>query len=213
MEKQNQQKMVDNWNTKHPVGTKVSYLKDNKESIVTYTKKEAFLLSGHTACVMLEGVSHVVALEKVSPVTDDAESIDDSDDGSEPENKDDSINLVVEKINRVGEEYTITITNSDGIVYQAGKYIGDGLRGRRIKIDTKAVDESGKQCPYWGLNPDGGLFVNYGTNETDVFETTLENLVDIYIKAWLKVENRSQAFNIVDLLNKLATKINEGLSE
>jgi len=63
-----QQKLVDDWNAKHPIGTPVTRyklmnpLEDGKD---TFTRSGAWVLCGHTAVLMVEGVSGCVCLESV----------------------------------------------------------------------------------------------------------------------------------------------------
>jgi hypothetical protein len=62
---------ADLWNANFPVGTPVTRYKlinplgDGQE---TKTRSEAWLMGGHTAMVMVEGVAGGVALESVVPI-------------------------------------------------------------------------------------------------------------------------------------------------
>lgn len=58
------QRQVDNWNTKHPVGTAVSFeeIVGRGETLRTSTRDEASVFGGHTAVVLLEGKSGFVDL-------------------------------------------------------------------------------------------------------------------------------------------------------
>lgn len=61
------QSKVDRWNSMMPVGAQVVYRKDDGSKVVTKTRTEAQVLSGHTAVVWLDGVSGCVAIECVTP--------------------------------------------------------------------------------------------------------------------------------------------------
>ncbi len=65
------QKMVDDWNRFYPPGTKVIVRKDGGQMAETETKSEAWLLGGHTAVVMVKGISGSYDLSRVEPVEDD----------------------------------------------------------------------------------------------------------------------------------------------
>lgn len=61
-----QQKHVDDWNAKHPIGTLVTRYKlvePLREPQETKTRSEAWLMGGHTAMVLVEGVSGGVMVE------------------------------------------------------------------------------------------------------------------------------------------------------
>jgi hypothetical protein len=63
-----QQKLVDKWNAKHPVGTLVTRYKlinPLREPEETKTRSEAWLMGGHTAMVMVEGIAGGVMVESV----------------------------------------------------------------------------------------------------------------------------------------------------
>lgn len=63
-----QQKLVDQWNAMHQVGTPVTRYKlvdPLREPEQTRTRSEAWLMGGHTAVVKVEGVSGGVMLESV----------------------------------------------------------------------------------------------------------------------------------------------------
>ena len=65
-----QQKLVDEWNATHPVGTAVTryaLLNPLREPQETKTRSEAWLMSGHTAMDMVEGVAGGVMVESVKP--------------------------------------------------------------------------------------------------------------------------------------------------
>lgn len=67
----NLEKQVSDWNQKHPIGSKVMRykiidpLEDGNE---TKTRSEAWVMGGHSAMVMVEGVSGGVCLESVVPI-------------------------------------------------------------------------------------------------------------------------------------------------
>jgi hypothetical protein len=56
-----------NWNSGHPVGTEVEYhpIIGEEAHRVTKTRSEAYVMSGHTAVIFVEGHSGCVALEAV----------------------------------------------------------------------------------------------------------------------------------------------------
>ncbi len=59
------QDLVDQWNTQVPIGTTVDYFSarwNQEPKIRTKTRSAAYVLSGHTAVVMLDGVSGCVAI-------------------------------------------------------------------------------------------------------------------------------------------------------
>jgi hypothetical protein len=65
--------MIKRWNSKYPVGTPVTRFKlihPLAEPQATKTRSEAWLMGGHTAMVMVEGVSGGVCLESVVPRTE-----------------------------------------------------------------------------------------------------------------------------------------------
>lgn len=63
--------IVDAWNASHPIGTKVNRFKlinPLQEPTETKTRSEAWVMGGHSAMVMVEGVSGGVLLESVVPI-------------------------------------------------------------------------------------------------------------------------------------------------
>lgn len=60
-----QEKLVREWNEKHPVGTPVIVTKDDSTEIKTMTVHEATLLGGHTAVAWLKDISGCYSLERV----------------------------------------------------------------------------------------------------------------------------------------------------
>jgi hypothetical protein len=63
-----QQRQVDAWNGKYPVGTPVKLRKNDGTSVKTVTRSKAELLGGHTAVVWLEGVVGCYCLTHVRPL-------------------------------------------------------------------------------------------------------------------------------------------------
>ncbi len=65
------EKQVNDWNAKHPVGTPVTRYKlisPLREPNDTKTRSEAWIMGGHSAMVMVEGVAGGVCLESVKPL-------------------------------------------------------------------------------------------------------------------------------------------------
>ncbi len=68
-----QVKLVEDWNAKHPVGIDVIVTKDDKSEQRTKTCSAACMLGesrdypGHTAVIMLDGISGCYALDRVRP--------------------------------------------------------------------------------------------------------------------------------------------------
>lgn len=56
------------WNEEHPVGTDVIVTKDLGDEVRTKTRSAAWVLSGHSAVIMVDGISGCYALERVRPV-------------------------------------------------------------------------------------------------------------------------------------------------
>jgi len=70
-QKKSEQTIVDEWNVKYPVGTPVTryaVVSPLRLPTVTKTRSEAWLMGGHTAMVMVEGVSGGVMVESVVPL-------------------------------------------------------------------------------------------------------------------------------------------------
>lgn len=57
---------VDAWNQQHDVGTLVNVRLDDGSIKETETQSLAWMLGGHTACVMLKGISGGYALSRVT---------------------------------------------------------------------------------------------------------------------------------------------------
>ena len=62
------QKIVDDWNDNHPVGTPVIVNRDSGEDFHTVTRSGADLLSGHTPVVWVKGLAGCYALTHVRAV-------------------------------------------------------------------------------------------------------------------------------------------------
>ncbi len=56
---------ADRWNAEHPVGTEVLVTRDNGEEERTKTRSEAWVLSGHTAVVMVDGIAGGYLLSRI----------------------------------------------------------------------------------------------------------------------------------------------------
>ena len=64
------QRECDRWNKANPVGTTVKYhpvIRGPKFAITT-TKSTAYVLSGHTAVLFVEGISGCVAMDACEPI-------------------------------------------------------------------------------------------------------------------------------------------------
>jgi hypothetical protein len=62
---QRQQVRVLEWNNRVTVGAEVIVRKDDGTEVPTTTASAAFMLGGHTACIMLDGISGCYALDRV----------------------------------------------------------------------------------------------------------------------------------------------------
>jgi hypothetical protein len=58
--------LVERWNKLHPVGAAVTVTKDLGEKLETVTRSEAWVLGGHTAVILVEGISGGYALTRVA---------------------------------------------------------------------------------------------------------------------------------------------------
>lgn len=56
---------VRDWNDQYPVGTPCTVEMDSGEIRATKTRSSAWMLSGHTAVVMLDGISGAYLLSRV----------------------------------------------------------------------------------------------------------------------------------------------------
>lgn len=68
MKRPNPQDAVDKWNAKYPIGTRVTRYKlinPLREPSETKTRSEAWVMGGHSAMVMVEGVAGGVLVESV----------------------------------------------------------------------------------------------------------------------------------------------------
>lgn len=69
MRQKNPQKIVDDFNRTYPVGTKTYYRGSPGATPVEVTvTEEAFVLGGHTACTMVDGVRGAVAVDALGPI-------------------------------------------------------------------------------------------------------------------------------------------------
>lgn len=62
------QQQVEEWNAANPVGTAVLLQRDNGDIITTKTRSAAWLLSGHSPVVQVEGIAGAYFLPRVKPV-------------------------------------------------------------------------------------------------------------------------------------------------
>ncbi len=73
-EEQKQVAMVTKWNQDHKPGTDVIVTKDDQSKVQTKTHSEAYMLGasgdypGHTAVIMLDGISGAYSLERVKAI-------------------------------------------------------------------------------------------------------------------------------------------------
>ena len=65
---QQEQKKVDDWNSKYQVGQKVIVTKDNGDKIETVTTNEATLLGGHTAVGWFKDISGAYSLDRAQAI-------------------------------------------------------------------------------------------------------------------------------------------------
>lgn len=59
------EQLVDRWNAAHPFPAPVIVTKDDKREVKTTTRSDAWVLGGHTAVVMVIGISGGYLLERV----------------------------------------------------------------------------------------------------------------------------------------------------
>lgn len=64
------QRACDAWNARYAIGTAVTVVKDGGDVVATTTRTAAYVLGGHSAVIMLEGISGCYLLERVNPVLD-----------------------------------------------------------------------------------------------------------------------------------------------
>ncbi|QCO07422.1 hypothetical protein [Azospirillum argentinense] len=62
---------VETWNSQNPVGTKVVVRCDDGTSHITVTTSEAWVLSGHSAVILLKGISGCYLLNRVTAISAD----------------------------------------------------------------------------------------------------------------------------------------------
>lgn len=63
----NPQTAVDAWNATHRIGTKVNVRKDGGEIVEGETRSEAWVLGGHSAVILITGISGCYLLDRVTP--------------------------------------------------------------------------------------------------------------------------------------------------
>lgn len=63
-----QQKAVDAFNSKFPVGQYVNVRLDSGEEMTTVTRSPAQLLGGHTAVIWVDGIAGAYLLNRVTPL-------------------------------------------------------------------------------------------------------------------------------------------------
>jgi len=63
----NQQTLVNSWNHRHAIGTTVLVTLDDGSVRETKTTGSAWVLGGHTAVIMLDGISGAYMLSRVEP--------------------------------------------------------------------------------------------------------------------------------------------------
>ncbi len=62
------QSKCDVFNTQNPIGSKVLVRRDSGGNLITYTRSEAYVLSGHTPVVFVEGISGCYDLSRVEKI-------------------------------------------------------------------------------------------------------------------------------------------------
>jgi hypothetical protein len=60
------QELCDRWNKLHPEGSAVTVTKDDGSKLETTTRSEAWVLGGHTAVIMVVGISGGYSLTRVT---------------------------------------------------------------------------------------------------------------------------------------------------
>lgn len=63
------QRLCDRFNARYAVGQVVAMRKDSGDAIITKTRSEAQVLSGHSAVIWLDGVTGCYLLDRVTPIT------------------------------------------------------------------------------------------------------------------------------------------------
>lgn len=56
------------WNATHPVGKWVRVRRDDGSELITKTRSEAYVLSGHTAVIFVEQITGCYLLDRVTPI-------------------------------------------------------------------------------------------------------------------------------------------------
>ena len=56
------------WNDEYPVGKYVRVRRDDGSQLITKTRSEAWVLSGHTAVIMVEQITGAYLLDRVTPI-------------------------------------------------------------------------------------------------------------------------------------------------
>ena len=59
------QAQVDKWNARYSVGQSVEVTKDSGEIVKTATRSEAYVMSGHSAVIFLDGILGFYDLDRV----------------------------------------------------------------------------------------------------------------------------------------------------
>lgn len=62
------ERQVDDWNAHHQLGTEVIVRRDSGQEVQTKTRSQAWVLSGHSAVIMVDGISGCYSLDRVRPV-------------------------------------------------------------------------------------------------------------------------------------------------
>jgi hypothetical protein len=70
----NGEAQVEAWNALNLQGTRVSVQKDDGKLYESRTRSEAWLLSGHTAVVLVEGITGAYLLSRCKPMRERAEA-------------------------------------------------------------------------------------------------------------------------------------------
>ncbi len=66
MQSKKEQELVERWNKLHQIGAAVTVKKDDGSKLNTVTRSVAWMLSGHTAVILVEGISGCYSLTRVS---------------------------------------------------------------------------------------------------------------------------------------------------
>jgi len=61
------QAQVDAWNAAFPIGARVTVRKDDGTTTATTTRSAAWVAGGHSAVILLDGISGYYLLDRVSP--------------------------------------------------------------------------------------------------------------------------------------------------